>query len=353
MAVCLGGVLWAACSGTGTTENEERSVSVTPPAENGEVTVEVLKRRAFEHELVSNGKVEAGRKADLRFESEGVVSHIRVKNGDRVQKGQILAELDKFRLSNQTAQTRDALEQAKLELKDVLIGQGYSSEEQGKVPEEVMQLARVKSGYDRALAQYELARYEEEHATLKAPFDGVVTNLFLKEHNAPDTSEPFCTLVGTQGMEVNFTVLENELPLIREGDVVEVTPYADISASCEGRISEVNPTVDEKGLVKVRATVSGKIRLFSGMNVRIHVHRSLPGHWVVPKSAVVLRSGKQVIFTLKQGKARWNYVQTGLENSCSYSLTDTGEMAEGDTVIVSGNMNLAHDVPVKVKNSRP
>ena len=47
------------------------------------------------------------------------------------------------------------------------------------------------------------------------------------------------------------------------------------------------------------------------------------------------------------GKAQWNYVQTGLENAESYSMADDA-LKEGDTVIVTGNVNLAHEAPVKV-----
>lgn len=100
-------------------------------------------------------------------------------------------------------------------------------------------------------------------------------------------------------------------------------------------------------MVKVKASVNGRGRLFSGMNVRVNVHRSLDGQLVIPKSAVVLRSGKQVVFTLKDGKAQWNYVQTGLENAESYSMVGDA-LKEGDTVIVTGNVNLAHEAPVKV-----
>ncbi|ADV43359.1 efflux RND transporter periplasmic adaptor subunit [Bacteroides helcogenes] len=342
--------LLAACSGTKKEDGAEEGVTTALPGDNNEVTVQVLKRQPFDHELVSNGKITAGGQADLRFETAGVIAHVYVKNGDRVHKGQKLAELDKFRLTNKTAQAKDALEKAKLELQDVLIGQGYPAGEHPEVPADIMKLARVKSGYDQSLSQYELAKYEEEHATLTAPFDGVVANLFSKPYNVASTSEAFCTIVGTQGMETDFTVLESELPLIKDGDKVVVTPYSDAASGYEGRITQINPLVDDKGMVKVKAAVNGKGKLFSGMNVRINVHRSLGEQLVIPKSAVVLRSGKQVVFTLKDGKAHWNYVHTGLENAESYSLIDTsGEcLEEGDTVIVTGNVNLADEAPVKI-----
>ena len=50
---------------------------------------------------------------------------------------------------------------------------------------------------------------------------------------------------------------------------------------------------------------------------------------------------------MDKGKAQWNYVQTGLENAESYSMADDA-LKEGDTVIVTGNVNLAHEAPVKV-----
>ena len=306
LLLCLALFVLAACSGAKKEEAADEGVATVLPDEKNEVTVTTLKRQTFNHELVSNGKVVAGGMADLRFESSGIVAQIYVKNGDRVHKGQKLAELDKFRLKNKTAQTKDALEKAKLELQDVLIGQGYT-------------------------------------------FDGVVANLFSKPYNAANTSDTFCSIIGTQGMEADFTVLESELPLIKSGDKVVVTPYADPAAKYEGRISEINPLVDDKGMVKVKAIVSGQGKLFNGMNIRVNVHRSLGEQLVIPKSSVVLRSGKQVVFTLKDNKAKWNYVQTVLENSENYTIVED-EVHEGDVVIVTGNVNLAHEAPVIINN---
>ena len=95
-------------------------------------------------------------------------------------KGQKLAELDKFKLDNQLSQSEDALKKSELELRDVLISQGYPADDISQVPEEAMKLAKVKSGYDQSKSQYEMSKYNAEHATLTAPFDGVVANLFSK-----------------------------------------------------------------------------------------------------------------------------------------------------------------------------
>ena len=252
------------------------------------------------------------------------------------------------------SQTEDALLKAELELKDVLIGQGYASEDFSKVPVETIKLAKVKSGYEQSRSQYELVKRETEHATLVAPFDGIVANLFSKPYNLANTSEVFCTIIDTRRMEADFTVLENELAFIKTGDKVMITPYAG-GGSFEGSVSEINPLVDSNGMVKVKAIVNGQGKLFSGMNVRVSVKRSLGQQLVIPKTAVVLRSGKQVVFTLQEGKAMWNYVHTGLENATEYVVSDKSQkgieegLSEGDTVIVTGNLNLAHEAEVNIR----
>lgn len=339
--------LCMACSGDKQSSKEsEGTVETVLPDESNEVTVITLHEADFNHELISNGKLSARRQVDLRFESAEPIASVYVKNGDRVNKGQKLAELATFRLNNKTIRAKDALAKARLELQDILIGQGYMLKDSAKVPPETMQLVRIKSGYDDALAQYELAVYEEKNAVLIAPFDGVVANLFAKQHNTASTSDIFCTIIDPGSMEAVFTVLESELPLIKTGDRVEVTPFASNDTKTEGRITEINPLVDANGMVQVSAAVVSNNRLFEGMNVRVSVQRSLGRQLIVPKEAVVLRSGKQVVFTLVNDKAYWNYVQTGVENAGSYTIIEG--LKEGDRIITSGNINLAHEAPVKV-----
>ena len=335
-----------ACTDTEKEAGKEDNVSTVLLDEKNDVSVMTLKRQTFSHELVSNGKIVARNKVDLRFESSEIVEKIYVKNGDVVRKGQKLAELDKFNLHNQLLQAADALERAKLELQDVLIGQGYAIDEFDNVPPDVMKLAKVKSGYEQNLAIYELAEFELKQAVLTAPFDGIVANLFGKQYNLPDNSEPFCRILSSESMEVSFKILESELPLLHRGDRVEILPFSSAKPS-SGSITEINPLVDENGMVGVKASIASGSGLFDGMNVRVSVKRTVPDQFVVPKTAVVLRSGKPVMFTYKDGKALWNYVQTGMENMTEYTISGE-ELEEGMQVIVSGNMNLAHETPVRL-----
>ena len=330
-------------------KTDEGSVSTILPDEITEVRVMKLELTDFNHELNANGTVSARNKADLRFQISEIIAEINVKNGDRVVKGQKIAMLDRFKLQNALSQAKDNLERAKLDLQDVLIGQGYSSSDSTRIPEDVMQLAKVKSNYSNSANQYALVEYNLKISTLYAPFDGVVANLFSKAHNLPDGSLPFCTIIDNLHPEVDFKVLESELPYLRVGDKVSVSPFSSNDFSCEGQVTEINPSVDRNGMVMVKANINNpKNRLYDGMNVNIQLQRSLGLQLVIPKEALVLRNNRKVVFTLENERAQWVYVETGLENSRSYVVTSG--LYAGDSVIYEGNINLADQTPVRVKN---
>lgn len=342
-------IMAAGCS-THTKEGEDKehsSKTVTPETDRiPEVTVMELKPSVFNHEIVSNGKVTAREKVDVNFQTQGIISNIFVRNGQRVGKGQKIASLDTYKLKNRCDKDRNAVASAMLEMKDVLIGQGYDPEHTENIPDEVMKLARLRSGLEQA--ELTLADTEKElaDATLTAPIGGIIANLNAKPHNMT-TSEPLCRIINDGGMDVEFSIIESELAMLKEGDEVSVAPFSDPSNHTAGHISEINPMVDENGMIKVWASVSDNKGLIDGMNVRVQVKRRVGEALVVPKSAVVLRSGRQVIFTLDGGKAIWNYVTTGLENLSEYTVTEG--LQPGMKVITTGNVNLAHEAPVVLR----
>lgn len=344
-------VALVACSNpeakTGAAQIEDHSFA------NGEsqhpVRILLLERAAFNHELISNGTMSAADKADLRFESQEVIEDVFVRNGQRVSKGQKIAAQSQFKLRNTLAQAVDNLEKSRLELQDVLIGQGYTLRDSLQVPAEVMKIAKVRSNYENSVIQYELARHHLERSVLYAPFDGIVANLFSKKYNIPSGTDPFCTIIGSQALDADFMVMESELSLISVGNPVLIEPFAFTDYKVGGQIAEINPMVDANGMVRVKAQIlSHGTRLYDGMNVRIRIQRSLGQQLFIPKEALVLRSNKKVVFTVKGGKAFWNYVQTGVENSTGYLVTEG--LRAGDSIIYEGNRNLAHDTPIRIIN---
>lgn len=312
-----------------------------------EVKVMPLRFSSFSKEILSNGKLVAVQKADLKFRSSETVATVLVKNGEMVVKGQVIAKLDQFTLINTLSQSKDLFEKAKIELQDILIGQGYNIKDSARFPRETLKIARTRSGYDKARYDLDMAEYNLKASELRAPFSGVVANLFSKEGNQSNTGDKFCTIIDDSRFEAVFPILESELASIRKGQSVRIIPFAFPDLMVVGEITQVNPVVDENGMIKVKAVCSNpENKLTEGMNVKIITENKVPHQLVIPKQALVLRSEKQVVFTFSAGLAKWNYVKTGLENSTSFTITDG--LKEGDMVIYEGNLNLAHDTRVEV-----
>lgn len=353
--------LWMLCAvllgSCGKTKKEKTDASadrMQHRIEYNQVTVDTLQRRDFQRELISNGRLIASRRSTLSFPVAGVIAAIDAKNGIRVAQGSRIALLDTTEYALQAYKAQLALDKARLSFFDVLVGQGYPLGDTVTPPAEVVQLARIRSGYADATASLRSALRSLEQCSLRAPFAGKVADVGQQVYEK--SKGEFCTLLDDNRFNVRFTVLEFEYGLLRPGMEVAVSPFADLRKEVRGHILAVNPSIDEHGQVQVDAEVANDGSLADGMNVRVAVRQRVPGLLVVPKNAVVIRDNLEVLFRYKDGKAQWTYVHTSLANSREYVVeanTDRGaELNPGDLVIVTGNLNLADGSEVTLGDNR-
>ena len=212
---------------------------------------------------------------------------------------------------------------------------------------------KIQSGYSQALLNKEIALIDYQHTFLLAPFVGLIANLKVLNYQQTNGSVPLCCVIGKQDFIVEFNIIETELSKIKVGQSIKVFPLAYDSLYFIGKINAINPVVDKHGLTQINASIEesslkSAFPLYEGMNARIIIEKKIPNSISIPKKAMVLRNNKEVVFTYKAGKAYWNYVKTTAENSKLY-LVSNG-IKSGDTIIVQGNLNLAHDADIVIKN---
>lgn len=322
--------------------------------EKNRVEAVVLKRANFEKQLVSNGKLSALEKSVLAFKTPGKIAQVYVKNGEVVDAGEVLARLEDTELRSAVEQAQQGVEKAQIEFQDVLIGFGQNGNDTTQVPKEMLRTAAIRSGYLAAQTTLKETRQALAHAELKAPFAGKVANVILQANE--QVKEEFCTLINDRILQVDFSILETELSFVHEGQRLRVSPLNNPTAVLTGKITQINPTVDKTGQIQLRAEVPNNGLMLDGMNVRVLVEQTLGNQLVVPKSAVVIRDNLEVLFRLREGKAQWTYVNTLMTNSDSYVVTANlsrgAELNVGDSIIVSGNLNLADGSVVELVPSK-
>ena len=306
----------------------------------------------FSIELVSNGKLEAIQKASLKFRTSEKVVKINYQNGAWVEAGQLIAEMDNQMEKLDLEQAKLRMERVRLERLALIVGHQIGAKGPDDIPVEALKHFNIQTGYEEAELDYQKALIRYEYTRLFAPVSGRIASLECKEQNFPAGDKPFCLIINDKEFDVVFPVMENEIAGLRIGQEVSVKPFAMDSVTYPGRIAQINPLIDEHGNVTIKARVSNSNgRLVEGMNVKVLIKDKVAGGLIVPKEAVVLRNNQQVVFSLLNGRSYWNYVESDLENSSSYTIrvVKAGILKAGDTIITKGNLNLANDAELEFK----
>lgn len=306
----------------------------------------------FPIELVSNGKLEAFQKASLKFRNSEKVVKINYQNGAWVEAGKLIAELDNQMEKLDLGQAKLRMERVRLDRLALIVGHQIGAKGPDDIPADALKRFNMQTGFEEAEMAYQQALIRYEYTRLVAPVTGRIASLECKKQNFPAGDKPFCLIINDKEFDVVFPVMENEIARLRVGQEVTVKPFAMDSVTCIGRIAQINPLIDEHGNVTIKARVPNTNgRLVEGMNVKALIRDKVPGGLIVPKEAVVLRNNQQVVFSLLNGRSYWNYVESDLENSTSYTIrvVKAGILKAGDTIITKGNLNLANDAELEFK----
>ncbi|MFI3322335.1 MAG: efflux RND transporter periplasmic adaptor subunit [Rikenellaceae bacterium] len=332
-------------------EDEKMEKSKTVERVN-EVDTIHLTKGVFRKQVTCNGKLRAVEMSNLNFVTSGELSQINVSNGTFVKKGDLLAVLDIEDARIALEEAKQNMEKSYMDLIDNLIGQGYDADTLD-VPEIILKNTKMSSGYNSSLYKLESAERTLENCYLYAPFSGRVANMDSKKYQKP-VGDQFCSIVDDSCFDVEFNLLEAEISEIAVGQNVMASLFIDETKQYNGTIREINPVVDDKGQVKVRARMPNRDgKLMEGMNVKLIIEREIPNMFVVPKDAVVSRDGFFVVFRMIDGAAVWTYVDVAMSNINSHVITGNAqketEITEDDIIITSGNLNLADGTKVTAR----
>ncbi len=320
-------------------------------AEKNPVTVMTLESRNFNKELISNGRLEACNRSVIGFVSSGIIDNVVAGVGEYVEKGDVISVLDNRDAMADVENAELSFRKAEIQLIDRLLGYGYSSlADTVKIPGETLNLYKISSGYSEAKVALGTARRNLENCTLRAPFSGKVADINTKTFET--ASNEFCTIIDDSYMDVKFSILETEYSFVSIGQQVKVSPFNDPQTQIEGKVTNINPTVNDNGQIDVIARVVNNGRLLDGMNIKIIIENSVPDQLVVPKNAVVIRDNMNVLFRYVDGKSLWTYVNVLMSNSTEHVVeANTSRGADlniGDLVITSGNLNLGDNTAVEI-----
>lgn len=253
------------------------------------VAVEPAKVEPHSPTLTLSGRTEADRKVAITARTGGMLTELRVKRGQHVQRGDIIAVLsDDARLA-QVAQAEALVEQrkAELEAKRTLITSGA-------LPK--LDLVNLESMYKSAEASLGLARAELERSIVRAPWAGVITDVPAEVGGAAFSmaGKEIATLVALDPMLAVVEVSERKLAGINVGETTEVRLVT--NQTVKGRVryvsSSASPTTRTYRVEVEMPNADRKIP--DGITAEVVVSLKAVPATKVPRSALTISSAGDI-----------------------------------------------------------
>lgn len=354
LCVLVSMTLLTACGETPDDPETESSptTAAASPAEIPLVTLHTAATGRLPLRRRANGKLRARREITIKSRAGGLVTRAPLE-GVYYKDGDLLLVTDPAPLELARARAVAARDEARFRHEDLQMRLSMNLPPGDTT---ITELARrnilIQSGLPTAEVALREADFQLSLARLPAPFGGRAADVKVQAGQQITAGEEICMLIDPNSLEAEFSLLEQELDGLRSGGDVFVAPAARPELRIPAALDIVNPRVEDGGLLRVRARLRGKVPagLYPGMNVTVTLERSSPEVVLLPKSAVVTRSGRSLVFTYDEGdgRAKWQYVTVGYENDELVGVTEGVEI--GQAVIVGGNLTLDHDVGVRVEN---
>jgi membrane fusion protein (multidrug efflux system) len=310
------------------------------------VEVVQVKSTRLQDDAQAVGSLRSRQSVTLRPEVSGRIAQIAFADGARVQRGQLLVQLDDVlqRAELSQAQAQLSIAQANLKRNEELVAQAF-------VAQRVLDESRAN--LQVAEAQVALAQARLSRMRITAPFNGTVGLRTVNLGEYVKDGADLVNLEDTSQLTVDFRLPERYQSRVAAGQPVRVEIDALPGKSFNARVQAVDPLVDANGRsIAVRAVLppspGGDLR--PGMFARVTTVFSVNDEaLVVPEEAIVPQAGKQFVFRLlKEGEgdaaklvSQRTEVQLGVRRGAQVQIAQG--LNAGDTVVVAGQQRLQRD----------
>ena len=209
-----------------------------------------------------SGTIAASDTSTLSFAVSGTVQSIRVNQGDRVQKGQVLAVLDStpFEIDIQAARSELKSAKAAFDEKKLDLDRKRQLFERGWV---------AKAAYDQAVAGFESAegdlnlaqsrlssaQHDLAKATLSAPFDGVIAERDVEPFVEVLSGQSLFALDSDRALDILLSIPDAVVGRVSVGLPVTIEVSTVSDCGCSARITEIGSTAGAANAVPVKATL--------------------------------------------------------------------------------------------------
>jgi len=317
------------------TEIKIKTIAATP-----------VQSSVFRHYVSVQGSLEAEENLMVTSKIPGQITSVKVKEGDMVRQGQIVAVLD-------DEVFRKSIDELKSSLDQVLVM--YNKQKalwDQKIGTEMqyLNLKNQKESLEKKLVTLN-SQVNQNYVT--APFSGVIDEVFVKVGSIASPGVPLMQLVNTTNLKATAKVPDSYVAFIKQGDLVKVN-FPDLNKTMEASVTYVGRIVDPMSRtfrIEVKLP-GGNPDLKPNLMSLIQINDKTSNSAIVIEENIVqpTEEGKIVFVTADdKGKkvARQKTVTTGLSYNGKVEIL-TG-LSVGDQLITTGYQDLSDNQPIGIK----
>lgn len=312
----------------------EQQAKVSAAETVRDVSVLAVKQKNIPDVLEAVGTVRAVQTSDLASQMMGNIVEMRVQEGDRVHRGQVLAviddsqpraALDRAAAAEVAAQQQlvagetdlalavSTLKRTQYLYEQKIVSQQEFDEVRARQEANLARRDIAKAGQSQARAALNQAMTSLDYTRIRAPFNGVVTQKKADSGMLASPGMPIFTVEDTRRYRLEVAVNETDVRYARTGGEVSIAIEALGIAELNGKVVQIVPAADPVSrafLVKIELPNDSRLR--SGLFGTAQFSRGKQEALLIPRSAVVERGQLLGVFVLDQNKvASLRYVTLG------------------------------------------
>ena len=330
IAICL---FLAACN----SKKDPPKPTAAPPSV---VDVMIAQPSAINNTIEANGTVVAFESVELHPEISGRLTFLNVPEGSVIQAGAVLARINDADLQAQVNKSKVQLDlaiQTEERLRKLLAVNGVNQADYDAALNQV-------NGYKADIA-YTDALIDK--TVIKAPFSGVVGLRQVSPGAYVTPATIVATLQQVDKIKVDFTLPEEYSSLIKKGNTVEVE--AGQQTKSKAVIIATEPQINQTTRnIKVRAILENG-NGNPGAFVKVYIKNGTEKSAIkIPSNAIIPDDKNNQVILVKDGKASFVNVQTGIREANNVEITKG--IQTGDSVVVTGVLFARPKSLVKVRS---
>lgn len=340
LCLVVPGVLALGACGKGQGEGGEAAEAAKAP-EAVPVEVAAVARRPIAASYTGSAPLEARGESQVVAKTSGVALRVHAEEGQFVEAGQVLVQLDSARAQLQAAQS--AAQVRKLQAN---YARALKLAEQSLIS--ANDLDQLKYDLENARAANRLANLEVSYSNVRAPIAGVVAQRSIKPGNFVQINTPIFRIVDAGRLEATLNVPEREVASLKPGMTVQLQVDALPGRNFSGSIDRIAPVVDAgSGTFRVITAFENGGVLQPGMFGRFRIeHDQRTDALVMPRTALLEDEGEAAVYAVRENKAVRVPVKLGYMDGQWVEVTKG--LKAGEQVVTAGKVALREGSAVQV-----